>query len=74
MILLACLAASRQDLLPTIQLGAVCRADDEVRIAVIVPAYDRDERTVRHARLPRLGGGIAGTAGLRHNALIAKAL
>jgi hypothetical protein len=46
----AWLAIRREDLLPTIQLGAVCRADDEVRIAVVVPAYDRDERTVRHAR------------------------
>ena len=74
MILLACLAARREELLPTIQPGAVCRADDEVRIAVVALAYDRDERTVRHARLPRLGGGITGTAGLRHNALIFKAL
>ena len=29
---------------------AVARADEEVRIAVVVATYDRDERTIRHGR------------------------
>ena len=69
------MATKREDPLETIRLEAVARADEEVRVAVVDTTYDHDELTIRHGRrLHRRGSGISGTANIRHNTFMAKAL
>ena len=47
----------------TVRLEAVSRADEEVRIAVVVTPYDHDELTIRHERrLYRRAAGFPGSA------------